>query len=209
MKCILCNHPDTKIFYREDKKKYYKCPKCSLIFLDNKNYLSSKDERIRYEQHQNFVDDEKYIQFLSKLFIPLKEKLSNHKEGLDFGCGPGPALAKMFNDAGYIMDIYDPYFFPNETIFSKPYDFISCTEVLEHVFNPEKVIFDLNKILKKDGWLGIMTNFYDENIDFASWYYRIDPTHVAFYSKETLTNIASNMSWTLEFPDKNIVLFKK
>jgi len=54
-----------------------------------------------------------------------------------------------------------------------------------------------------------MTNFYDENIDFASWYYRKDPTHVAFYSKETLMNIASNMSWTLEFPDKNIVLFKK
>ena len=135
--------------------------------------------------------------------------MSNHKEGLDFGCGPGPALAKMFNDAGYIMDIYDPYFFPNETIFSKLYDFISCTEVLEHVFDPAKVIFDLNKILKKDGWLGIMTNFYDENIDFASWYYRKDPTHVAFYSKETLTNIASNMSWTLEFPDKNIVLFKK
>ena len=97
----------------------------------------------------------------------------------------------------------------NKTIFLKPYDFISCTEVLEHVFDPAKVIFDLNKILKKDGWLGIMTNFYDENIDFASWYYRKDPTHVAFYSKETLTHIASNMSWTLEFPDKNIVLFKK
>ena len=149
MKCILCNHPDTQIFYREDKKKYYKCPKCSLIFLDNKNYLSSKDERIRYEQHQNFVDDEKYIQFLAKLFVPLKDRLSNHKEGLDFGCGPGPALAKMFNDAGYIMDVYDPYFFPNETIFSKPYDFISCTEVLEHIFDPATVILDLNKILKK------------------------------------------------------------
>ena len=70
MKCILCNHPDTQLFYRENQKKYYKCPKCSLIFLDSKNYLSNKDERIRYEQHQNFVDDEKYIQFLSKLFIP-------------------------------------------------------------------------------------------------------------------------------------------
>ena len=76
-------------------------------------------------------------------------------------------------------------------------------------FNPALVIFDLNKILKKDGWLGIMTNFYDENIDFASWYYRKDPTHVAFYSKETFRNIASTMSWTLEFPDNNIVLFKK
>jgi methylase of polypeptide subunit release factors len=89
-------------------------------FLDNKNYLSSKDERIRYEQHQNFVDDEKYIQFLSKLFFPLKEKLSNHKEGLDFGCGPGPALAKMFNDEGYIMDVYDPYFFPMKLFFQNP-----------------------------------------------------------------------------------------
>ena len=53
----------------------------------------------------------------------------------------------MFNDAGYIMDVYDPYFFPKKTISSKPYDFISCTEVLEHVFDPAKVIFDLNNIL--------------------------------------------------------------
>ncbi len=30
-----------------------------------------------------------------------------------------------------------------------------------------------------------MTDLYNEAIDFDSWYYKNDPTHVFFYTKET------------------------
>ena len=56
--------------------------------------------------------------------------------GLDFGCGPGPALANMMQSDGYEMEIYDPFFFPNKDALSKKYDFITCTETAEHFFNP-------------------------------------------------------------------------
>ena len=61
------------------------------------------------------------------------------------------------------MDLYDPFFFPNEEIFSKTYDFITCTEAAEHFFNPNKEFDLLDKLLKKDGWLGVMTCFLTTN----------------------------------------------
>ena len=54
-----------------------------------------------------------------------------------------------------------------------------------------------------------MTNFYDDSINFKDWYYRKDPTHVVFYKEKTFEFIASMMSWKIEIPTKNVVLFKK
>ena len=83
-------------------------------FPGSKNYLSNKIDR--YEQHQNFVDDEKNIQFLSKLFIPLKKDYLIRSWILD--ADQTTSLAKMFIDAGYIMDVYD-LIFPDD-YFSNP-----------------------------------------------------------------------------------------
>ena len=55
----------------------------------------------------------------------------------------------------------------------------------------------------------MMTNFYDESIPFKDWYYRKDPTHVVFYSLETVSTIASMMTWSWEIPSQNVVLFQK
>ena len=51
----------------------------------------------------------------------------------------------------YLIDLYDPFFFPNKEIFSKTYDFITCTETAEHFFNPKKEFDLINTLLKKDG----------------------------------------------------------
>jgi hypothetical protein len=67
----------------------------------------------------------------------------------------------------------------------------------------------LDSLLEEGGWLGIMTNFYNNSIDFEDWYYRKDPTHVVFYTEQTLEVIALMMTWSIEIPANNIVLFKK
>ena len=54
-----------------------------------------------------------------------------------------------------------------------------------------------------------MTNFHDDSITFEDWYYRKDPTHVVFYSLETVSTIASMMAWSCEIPSQNVVLFQK
>ena len=209
MNCLVCGDPAIKLILEEDEKVYWECRHCFFISLDIKFRLSSSEEKTRYEQHNNDIHDENYRLFLSKLFKPLQAKLKYKAEGLDFGCGPGPALAEMFKEKGYQVDLYDPFFFNNEKIFTKSYDFITCTETIEHFFDPIKEFKKINKMLVKEGFLGVMTKFLGDEKDFGQWYYRKDPTHVAFYSPKTIEVIASMMGWTYEIPEKDVVLFKK
>ena len=137
------------------------------------------------------------------------KKLTKGSTGLDYGCGPGPALAEMFKEAGFNIDIYDPYFYPDDSFLNKKYQFITCTETAEHFYNPYEEFNTIDDLLEIGGWLGVMTNFLDESINFKDWYYRKDPTHVVFYTEKTFKIIASSRSWQYEIPSKDIVLFKK
>ena len=67
----------------------------------------------------------------------------------------------------------------------------------------------IDEMLVKESLLGVMTTFLTDEKDFGQWYYRKDPTHVAFYRPETFEVIASMMDWTYEIPEKDVVLFKK
>lgn len=209
MNCLVCEDPAVKLILEEDEKIYWKCRNCLFISLDPKFRLSSSEEKDRYKQHNNDIYDANYRLFLSKLFKPLQGKLQVGAKGLDFGCGPGPALAEMFKEEGLPVDLYDPFFFNNEIVFKKAYDFITCTETIEHFFEPIKEFKRIDEMLVKEGFLGVMTTFLSDEKDFGQWYYRKDPTHVAFYRPETFEVIASMMDWTYEIPEKDVVLFKK
>ena len=209
MNCLVCEDPAVKLILEEDERIYWKCSNCLFISLDPKFRLSSSEEKDRYKQHNNDIYDANYRLFLSKLFKPLQGKLQEGAKGLDFGCGPGPALAEMFKEKGYQVDLYDPFFFNNETVFKKAYDFITCTETIEHFFEPIKEFKRIDEMLGKESLLGVMTTFLTDETAFGQWNYRKDPTHVAVYRPETFEGLASMMDWTYEIPEKDVVLFKK
>ena len=207
--CTVCGSRLIKPFYTSDSLKYWSCNLCETKFLDKEHYINKYAEKKRYLEHENSIDDEGYRAFLSKLANPLKIKINRDSKGLDYGCGHGPALADIFIKDKYLIDLYDPFFFPNKEIFSKTYDFITCTETAEHFFNPNKEFDLLDTLLKKDGWLGVMTCFLTTNEAFDSWYYRRDPTHVVFYAEKTFEVIAKQRDWNCEIIAKDVVLFNK
>ena len=143
------------------------------------------------------------------LYDPIAQKLKRGARGLDYGSGPGPALAEMFKEDHYDIEIYDPYFFPDDSCLNQQYDFITCTETAEHFFNPNKEFDLINSLLNKGGWLGVMTSFLTTKEAFDSWYYRRDPTHVVFYAEETFGVIAKQRNWHCEIITKDVVLFNK
>lgn len=129
--------------------------------------------------------------------------------GLDFGCGPGPALARMLEEHGYRMSVYDPFYFTDTSVLSQPYDFITCTEVIEHVYDAESIWRQLFAMLKPAGWLGVMTKRVRNPAAFAQWHYKNDPTHVRFYSESTLAWLAKHYGATLILVDADVALFQK
>ena len=191
------------------ERDYCKCPRCDLIFVPSRFHLSKEDEKQRYLLHNNDPNDPRYRKFLSNLVNVLMPKLKQGSRGLDYGAGPGPALAYMARQSGFTMDTYDPFFQPDRSVLLKKYDFVTCTETAEHFSLPRKEFTTLDTLLNEGAWLGIMTSLnYDSSL-FSEWHYHHDPTHIAFYSENTMRYISETFGWMVSFPAKNIVTFQK
>ena len=126
-----------------------------------------------------------------------------------YGCGPGPALAAMLSERGFTTAAYDPIYAPNTELLQRRYDFITCTEVVEHFHDPAAEFARFDRLLRPGGWLGVMTCFQTDDARFAAWHYRRDPTHVVFYREATFRRIAQRFGWRCEIPCKDVVLMHK
>ena len=115
-------------------------------------------------------------------------KNSKHLKGalLDFGCGTKPYKKLFINVDSYIGVDYKiegreesqktvDFFYDGKTIpfNDKEFDSILSTEVLEHVFNVEDILFEFNRVLKINGHALITTPFMWEEhempYDFARY----------------------------------------
>ena len=132
MTCPVCQSDEIGIFCTvrdgDIEKQYYKCDRCQARFIDREHLPSRADEHAHYLHHENHVEDPGYRKFLQKLCQPLMSRLNPASKGLDYGCGPGPALAAMLQEAGHHLSLYDPYFYPDKKVLAESYDFITCTE---------------------------------------------------------------------------------
>jgi len=207
--CPVCNALSPRPFQEVDGRRYWRRETCEATFLDVRQLPSAEDERTHYQHHENHPDDPGYRRFLSKLATPLLEKLESGLSALDYGCGPGPALAVMLEEAGHRVTLYDPFFYPNAAALDTTFDVITCTEVAEHFHRPFDAFNRLNRLLRPGAWLGIMTCFQTDDARFASWHYRRDPTHVVFYKEATLCHIAGQRGWICDIVCKDVALMWK
>ncbi len=183
--CLLCSGTGIVPYHRDQARDYLNCRRCDLVFVPPVQHLSATDEKACYDRHDNRPDDPGYRRFLGRLFTPLNQRLAPVSQGLDFGCGPGPTLSKMFEDAGHAVALYDPFYAPDRSVLSAPYDFITLSEVVEHLAEPGKELDSLWRGLAPGGWLGIMTKRVRDQEAFRSWHYINDPTHIAYFSEAT------------------------
>lgn len=207
--CPLCHDPQPHHLLAVDGRDYWACQICAARFLDPRDHPTPAQERNHYYLHENDPNDPAYRAFLSKLAKPLLEKLSPGQKALDYGAGPGPALAAMMREAGHDVTIYDPIFADNKSALVGPYDVITCTETAEHFHNPAGEFARLDRLLRPGGLLAVMTCFQTDDDKFSSWHYRKDPTHVVFYREQTFHYIADQYGWTLEIPVKDVALMQK
>ena len=206
--CPICDAPAAP-FLSVGGRDYLGCATCHARFLDPAQHPSRADEHAHYLHHENDPDDPRYRAFLSRLADPLIVRLSAGAEGLDYGCGPGPALAAILSEAGHRVAQFDPFFAPDPAPLDQTYDFVTCTEVAEHFHQPRDEFARLRALVRPGGWLGLMTCFQTEDARFADWHYRKDPTHVVFYREATFRFLARRWGWTCAVPVKDVVLMQR
>jgi 2-polyprenyl-3-methyl-5-hydroxy-6-metoxy-1,4-benzoquinol methylase len=207
--CPLCRCRDIQVFFRDKARTYRQCDACQLVFVPERHWISAEEERRTYDLHQNDPGDPGYRRFLSRLSDPLSERLPPGRIGLDFGCGPGPALQVLLAEKGHTVDLYDPLYFNDPGVFRKRYDFICATEVVEHLRAPGSAFDTLFQLLNPGGWLGIMTKLVIDQQAFSRWHYIRDPTHICFYSRRTLEAIARRYKARFERLAEDAFLFRK
>ena len=207
--CRLCGRPGAELFASVEGRRYLRCPRCHLTFLGVTQLPDRADEKAQYDLHRNEPDDPGYRRFLDQLGAPLCERLGAGDRGLDFGCGPGPALARMLEERGHPMRIYDPIYAPDPAVLDQQYDFVTCTEVLEHLHWPEREWRRFAALAKPGGWLGVMTRFLTDDGHFPRWHYRRDPTHVCFWQPATFQWLAREQGWELVMANNPVALLRR
>ncbi|WP_148254459.1 class I SAM-dependent methyltransferase [Aidingimonas lacisalsi] len=209
LSCPLCHRDDTAHYHRDKWRDYWQCRYCELVFVPPSQQLSPTEEKAIYDRHENAIDDAGYRRFLSRLADPLLARLPPGASGLDFGCGPGPALAAMLIERGVDMRLYDPFYAPDRRVFEHCYDVITASEVVEHLSAPGSELERLAARLRPGGWMGIMTKRVASRKAFAGWHYTRDLTHVAFFSETTFHWLAGHLEMQVEFPAADVALLQK
>ena len=206
--CPLCEASEGAPYHRDRMRSYWRCGHCALVFVPPAARVDADTEKTRYDQHRNDATDPRYRQFLSRLAAPLIARVPSGAVGLDFGSGPGPALGSMLGEAGLRVHLYDVFYAPDPEAWSRRYDFITASEVIEHLHHPRAELDRLFSVLAPGGYLAVMTRWVGDHRLFVDSRYTRDPTHVCFYSAATCRWIARRWNVTLELPHTDVALFR-
>lgn len=205
MNCTLCK----TVLTDKIDSEYYNCSTCNAYIKDDSLWFNQLKEKHHYEQHNNDVNDIGYQNFTAPVTNAIIEHCSNDKKGLDYGCGKGPVITEQLIKKGYEIDLYDPFFYPDEKYLKNKYDFIFSCEVFEHFYQPAFEINKLKNLLHKDGLLIIKTHLYNQQTPFENWYYRKDQTHVFIYTFKTMEYIAEMFDLEIVTLTEKLIIFKK
>jgi len=183
IKCRLCGSGAELIFHFRGRN-YYRCGSCCIVLMGEEFFLSEEEEKLRYEQHNNDINDPGYREFTLPVVRAVESDFGKESIGLDFGSGTGPVITAVLREKGYSVETYDKFFDSDKSKLLKKYDYAVCCEVIEHFKHPEREFELLRSLIKPGGKLYCMTEMYDDEI-LRDWYYMKDPTHTALYCKKT------------------------
>lgn len=215
---------------RYTKKSYplYKCKDCGFIrpyplpYSDNtKSKIYDNPDNIRFFDKKSgkietwkydYKDYFKHFQ----IYLKLIEKYKIQGKALDVGCGAGHLLElmsnkglkseglevskKIINALKGRFKIYDGDL-KSPLLIKEKYDLITFNQVLEHVEFPEDFIKDVNKILKKEGYVIFSVPYVYgllPNLLRSKWYGLGHGQHLNFFSKKSINLFLNKGGFEIE-----------
>ena len=211
MVCPLCGSEQLRLIETK-RDRFFRCRVCSLVFRDPSDLPDERASAARYAQHRNSPDDPGYVSYLTDI---IDKALSVAGIGvsrvLDWGSGPVAVCSGLLRSRGFSVDSWDPLFASDQRPPEAAYDLAFCIEVAEHFFNPLSDFAELAARVRPGGLLALHTHLApDDDADFRSWWYKEDPTHVAFYSIPSLKRLARVAGLLpIAFEDRRLALFRR
>lgn len=208
--CRLCQSPDAILIYTSSKsREFYQCKRCGYTQVHSQNFVSTEDEKNRYLLHNNDVESEGYQNYLKPIIGEIFNRQKPTDQGLDYGSGPSSVVVHLLHKKSYQIKSYDPLFYNNSEILKQTYDFVVCTEVVEHFQNPIQEFLKILQLLNPQAHLYLKTEMTDLVQDFPNWHYHRDFTHVGFFSQKSFQFLEDKLPLKLIKFDSQFVIFNK
>jgi SAM-dependent methyltransferase len=166
--------------------KIIKCINCGLA----RNYPLPYIDDVFADVYQDFsyIDPYENPKLWNTFFMPIIKKMKKYKKNgkiLDIGCSSGYLLklakdsqfetfgvelnpnAVKYGNENYGLNILNKDL-ESANFDSSSFDIIVCSQLMEHIVNPENLLNEINRVLKKDGILiidspnyaGLMVKFF-------------------------------------------------
>lgn len=209
--CIVCDAPETQVFWRDERRTIRRCRACSLLFV----FPQPKPDNLHEEFQSNYFSSGRApgatrleLEFESWR-RPMLTRITNRIRAvkpagrlLDVGCASGEIFA-YFRDGNWESYGVEPSAMafaraqqrfgddPRVHLFNgylsdlkpqEPFDVITVLESLFYMPNPRQEVSYIAGILKDDGLLVIATPGYA--------YQRLrtlTPSHLFYFSRKSLT----------------------
>ncbi len=207
-----------------------KCINCGFVYLNPRPKVDSIAEFYKAGEYQPYLSTQKSLKLGDQIYDWIRSysvrvkrnKIENHKSKgklLDIGCGTGEFLNEMQNNGWEVEGIeQDPQaaaFAKNEYrlkistdeisekyYLEKSFDVITFWHVLEHLYNPMKILKIARELLKDDGLILIavpnVTSF-DAQFYQNEWVALDSPRHLHHFIPESLQRLCSTVG--LEIPE--------
>lgn len=201
----------TELKIVEGTNRFYRCHCCDAVSVPRELHLSESAEVDRYGLHDNSESNSGYRNYLTKVADSVASLVDDmgSRRVLDYGAGDDAVLTKILAEQGVNCTAYDPNYKPLAE-FSGEYGLIIACESAEHFRDPHEEFLRINEHLESGGYLYIRTEMLESAPYFSGWWYKNDPTHIFFYSEQTMKFIAEQFNWELVSCDrKNTTLFRK
>lgn len=226
MKCPFCNITYYQIFFKREKDTILRCKNCGLIYIypqpseneikefyNSPNYYKSND--FIYTGYKNYVEDKINIENTAKKRLRWIQSYIKKGKILDIGCGGGFFLniAKNHGWSCYGVEISKHILqyasnelqlkeiisslkeanFPEEF-----FDVITMWDVIEHLKYLKEELLEINRVLKKNGLLVIITpnaGSIIAKITGKKWVLFNRKDHLLFFTPHTLINILNKIGF--------------
>lgn len=208
MNCPLCKSESILDYYKSKTTNYVQCSNCTLVFVPRDILLSMEEEKARYELHDNSIANSGYVKYLSKIVDKIESLNLKKLNVLDFGSGKNAVLQKILSQKKIMCSSYDPVYNLGNSFLKSSYNVIVVCEVIEHVYDIYKELKLLFSLIENGGYIILRTELLLENLDFSSWWYKEDITHVNFFTHQSIEKLAEIIGGKIIDYEKNTIVIK-
>jgi len=205
--CPLCGSESSSLLYEINSYKYNKCNNCELVYL---NPRLKEESLLEY-----YAQDSFYAEYSSGYMKELHKRNVTGGKLLEIGCGFGFLLdeaknyfdyrigtdfsseavshAKKYADNVYCGGLEA---IPSDT--STKFDCVITFSVLEHVYNPNTFIQEIQNYMAPNGSLVVSTPFIGGmwyKILGKKWPFFIPPEHVCLYNHNSISQLLKQNAW--------------